>query len=193
MGGALGERGAGRNRIERVPGGYVIEENFSTDNGLSRGHSVSVFDANAGMWRQTWVVSRLHRADGEVRGREDDPVHRAGRARGHIMVNRMVFHDITEQSLRWDRQGSRDGGETWTDLWKIDYRVSLGESGVRYRSSSPSPTRRRRTKPDVKRCSAIAVCEMRQHPRCPTPPSSREGGRRSLPRGSRLPPRLRYQ
>jgi hypothetical protein len=33
----------------------------------------------------------------------------------------MGFHDIGEMSLRWDWQGSRNGGDTWTELWTIAY------------------------------------------------------------------------
>lgn len=123
MGGAPEERGSGRNRVERVLNGCVIEENFSADDGSFRGHSMSVFDADAGLWRQTWVDSSAgyivltgRFKDGRMilstEPRERD---------GQIVVNRMVFRDITRDSLRWDWQGSRDGGETWTDLWNIEY------------------------------------------------------------------------
>lgn len=123
MGGAPGDRGRGRNHIERVLNDCVIEENFSLDDGSFGGHSVSVFDANSGMWRQTWVDSSAGYIvlsgmfqDGKMI-LSTEPRERDGQS----LINRMVFRDITWDSLRWDWQGSRDGGETWTDLWNIEY------------------------------------------------------------------------
>lgn len=123
-GGASGARGVGINRIERVLDGCVVEENFSFHDGSFRGHSVSVFDSAAGIWRQTWVDS----AAGYIvlTGRfEDEKMILATEQKerdGELLMNRMVFREITPLSLKWDWQGSRDGGETWTDLWNIDYR-----------------------------------------------------------------------
>lgn len=128
MGGSPGERGTGTNRIERVLDGCVIEENFSTDDGSFRGHSVSVFDRADGIWHQTWVDSSAgylvltgqfedHKMILTTQPRERD---------GQIVINRMVFRDITPSTLKWDWLGSRDGGETWADLWNIDYQRAGG-------------------------------------------------------------------
>ncbi len=40
---------------------------------------------------------------------------------GDRIVQRMVFSDITNTSLTWHWQGSRDGGESWTERWTISY------------------------------------------------------------------------
>ena len=37
------------------------------------------------------------------------------------LINRMVFRNITANSLDWDWQTSADGGKTWKDLWNIHY------------------------------------------------------------------------
>jgi hypothetical protein len=34
---------------------------------------------------------------------------------------RMVYADITPQSLTWRWQRSNDGGATWNDVWVINY------------------------------------------------------------------------
>ena len=34
---------------------------------------------------------------------------------------RMVYEDITENSLTWRWQRSADGGATWSDQWVIRY------------------------------------------------------------------------
>jgi hypothetical protein len=41
---------------------------------------------------------------------------------GRIIVNRMVFTDITPDSLYWQWQKSTDAGDTWSDLWTITYK-----------------------------------------------------------------------
>jgi hypothetical protein len=119
-GGRAGELGRGTNRISQMFDGAVIAEEFAFADGSFRGHSVSVYDGTAGLWRQTWVDSDagyLLFSGGpiadvvELRTEPGD----GGRA------NRMVFRDITEDSLRWDWQKSPDG-VSWSDLWNITYR-----------------------------------------------------------------------
>lgn len=123
-GGTEGEIATGVNRISRLFDDCVIEENFATDDGRFRGHSVSVYDERAGRWRQTWVDSSggyLVFTGSFEAGRMTLSTEPAGRD-GEILVQRMVFSEIGEGSLEWVWQGSRDGGETWNDLWNISYR-----------------------------------------------------------------------
>lgn len=47
---------AGVNRIERVYGGCVLHENYTTGRGFS-GASFNVYDAPRKVWHQTWVDS----------------------------------------------------------------------------------------------------------------------------------------
>jgi len=43
-------------------------------------------------------------------------------ARGDkTVINRMIFRNITSDSLDWDWQTSDDNGKTWKDLWNIHY------------------------------------------------------------------------
>src|SRR6201997_1467088 len=50
------ETGHGTNRITRVLGGCVVQENFSGGETMHlRGTSVSIFDSRTGNWKQTWV------------------------------------------------------------------------------------------------------------------------------------------
>ncbi len=122
-GGEQGERQTGSNRITRLFGDCVIEENFATDDERFRGHSVSVYDDKAGIWRQTWVDSSggylvfTGSYDGEIMELRTAAEERAD----ETVVQRMVFSDITDDSLEWSWQGSRDGGDTWNDLWNISY------------------------------------------------------------------------
>lgn len=56
-GGEAGETLTGTNRISRLFGECVIEENFATADGGFLGRSLSMYDEKAGLWRQTWVDS----------------------------------------------------------------------------------------------------------------------------------------
>jgi hypothetical protein len=123
-GGEAGEKGTGTNRLGRLFGDCVIEENFATDDGRFEGRSLSVYDEAAGLWRQTWVDSSggylvftggLNNGEMELRTA-------AVERDGETVVSRMVFTDITDDSLIWHWQGSRDGGETWNELWTISYK-----------------------------------------------------------------------
>ena len=122
-GGASGERLTGRNSITRLFGDCVIEENFTTHDGGFRGHSISVYDEKAAIWRQTWVDSAgsyLWFTGGPVDGEmvlSTEPVERDGA----LVVNRMVFSDVTPDSLEWAWQRSTDEGASWSDLWNITY------------------------------------------------------------------------
>lgn len=123
-GGEEGKLGRGTNRVSKKFGDCVVEENFSTGDGKFFGHSVSVYDPSAGLWRQTWVdsgggyLSFTGVFDGERLILRTEPVERD---EGVVAINRMVFSEITTSSLKWDWQGSKDGGENWADLWNISY------------------------------------------------------------------------
>lgn len=122
-GGEPGETMTGRNRIDRVLGGHVIEESFSSEDGFT-GRSVSVFDERERIWRQTWVddaggyITLSGARDGEDLILATSPTVRDGETR----FNRMVFSDITGDSLLWRWQVTSDDGATWRDLWTITYR-----------------------------------------------------------------------
>ncbi len=45
---------AGQNRIEKVQGGCVLHERYTTERGYS-GESLSIYDATRKVWHQTWV------------------------------------------------------------------------------------------------------------------------------------------
>jgi hypothetical protein len=123
-GGVPGETMAGFNRITRLFDDCVIEENFTTDDASFRGHSVSVYDEKSGAWRQTWVDSAggYLAFTGSFDGETMELRTQASERDGETVVQRMVFSDIGEDSLEWSWQGSRDGGDTWNDLWNISYR-----------------------------------------------------------------------
>jgi hypothetical protein len=120
MGGVEGEQGRGTNSISRLYDGMVIEENFALADRSFEGHSVSVYDESTGRWRQTWVDS----AGGYIAlsgGLEDGVMVLRTEPTPEGRVNRMVFREVTADSLMWDWQRSTDG-VVWSDLWNISYR-----------------------------------------------------------------------
>jgi hypothetical protein len=123
---ADGTPGSGTNRIERVLGGRVLQENFAVASGSMQGFegkSWSVLDRPSGRWKQTWVDNQgayldfVGRADGERRIFEREFTDRQGKPRRQ----RMVFHDIRPDALTWDWESSTDGGTTWQLQWRILY------------------------------------------------------------------------
>ncbi len=121
------EGGAGSNNITRILNGRVIQERFSAsptgpnDTPL-HGLSVSVFDPANGQWRQTWVDNDgnyLDFAGAYADGKLTLSTER--RADGPPNNYRMVFYNISDQSLDWDWERSADWGQSWELLWRIHY------------------------------------------------------------------------
>jgi len=121
--------GHGTNTIRRILDGRVIEESFDGRDADSvlLGRSLSVLDGRDGRWRQTWVDSTGAYLDFiavEVDGRI--AFEREAIVDGAPVVQRMVWLDVTPDSLRWQWQRSGDGGRSWTLVWEIDYRRRAG-------------------------------------------------------------------
>jgi len=115
--------GAGTNSIRRILDGKVIEEAFEcrdADGSVLLGRSVSVRDRADGTWRQTWVDSSGAYLD--LVGVESEGRISFGRTTAEGTRQRMVWLDVTADTLRWEWQRSEDGGGTWTVVWPLDYR-----------------------------------------------------------------------
>ena len=121
---AEGNRHQGTNRIERILDGKVIRESFdaSAASGF-RGGSYSVFDRQSGQWKQTWVDNSGNYMDflGHSNGDTFIFQRRFIRHDGVEMENRMVFKDITADSLTWDWEGRPAGADEWKLLWRLEY------------------------------------------------------------------------
>ncbi len=116
-----GEDGRGTNVIERAYDDCVILERF--DGGDFEGMSMSTWVPAIGAWRQTWVDNQGGYLE-FVGGWEDDRMvlSRTTTRDGKEISQRMVFHDIGENSLLWDWESSEDGEKSWKTLWQIRYR-----------------------------------------------------------------------
>ena len=122
-GGDAGSLGSGTNKIEKMFGNCVVSENFATSDGRYQGHSLSVYDARSELWRQTWVdTSGAYLSfTGQFHGSQMELRTESREQEGEVVVNRMVFREITDDSIRWEWQMSRDQGANWNDIWTIDY------------------------------------------------------------------------
>ena len=125
---AAWEGGHGTNRLTRILRDRVILEEFeeSVESGGAdalHGRSWSTFDAERGLWRQTWVDDQGGYLD-LVGARVDGwfAFERAAPERGPRTRQRMVFRDVRPDSFHWTWESSPDDGETWITRWAIDYR-----------------------------------------------------------------------
>lgn len=123
---ADGTTAHGRNRIERVLDGKVIKENFEANSGTNKGFagkSYSVYQPRTETWRQTWVDNQGGYLDfkGRLEGNKRIFQRTGTNPRGEVVLQRMTFHDITEDSLTWDWEISEDDGQSWQLRWRIFY------------------------------------------------------------------------
>jgi hypothetical protein len=122
-----GEDGRGQNVISKILDGRIIHESFTVfptepQTASLSGISVSAYDETKAIWQQTWVDSQGSYldfigtfADGQMilsRKTEIDELP---------IYQRMVFSDITVNSLDWSWERSADHGKTWKPLWQIHY------------------------------------------------------------------------
>lgn len=124
---ADGKKGKGTNHILKILDGKVIQENFeATDAGQMtgfKGMSLSTFNPQTKTWNQAWAdnqggyFSFKGIKEGDKRIFMTDIVKKDDVE----FVQRMVFYDITANSLTWDWESSKDGGKEWKLNWRINY------------------------------------------------------------------------
>lgn len=119
--------GTGFNKVERVLDGAVIKESFEGLTGASAGYlgrSYTVYKADTGEWKQTWVDNTGDYL--EFTGEFVDNMRMFTRfgtdQDGNVILQRMIFHNIEPDSFTWDWVSSSDNGATWDLNWRIRYR-----------------------------------------------------------------------
>ncbi|HET6176500.1 MAG TPA: hypothetical protein VFE61_06190 [Candidatus Sulfotelmatobacter sp.] len=120
-----GEVGHGTNNIKRILDGCVVQENFSGGDSMHlHGTSVSIFDTRTGTWKQTWVDNEGGYLDfvGEFKNGQMILQRAATRPDGTKTLQRMVWKNITANTLDWSWESSLDGGKTWQVNWPIHYK-----------------------------------------------------------------------
>lgn len=116
----------GTNYIERVLDGAVIKENFEANSGSNegfKGKSYSVYNPQTDQWQQTWVDNNGGYLDFHGEFKDDKRIFKRKyvNSQGQEILQRMVFYEITENSLTWDWVISEDSGQSWQLRWRILY------------------------------------------------------------------------
>ncbi len=118
------DSGVGTNRITQELDSCVIMEHFdSAPSGAFRGYSVSTYNVHTDQWQQTWVDNNGGYLDfvGGLAGDSMILSREAVDAKGNDFLQRMVWYNITPDSLDWSWQRSTAVGEPWKTLWQIHY------------------------------------------------------------------------
>lgn len=111
------------NSIKKILSGKVVEESFSMDGFV--GHSVTAYDAQRKVWRQTWVDNSGGylvfeggmKGDKMILTEVSSPVPSSSKRK-----QRMAFSDFEGDSFTWEWEGSPDGGKTWNLNWRLNYK-----------------------------------------------------------------------
>jgi len=120
-----GAVGHGTNSVKRVLDSCVVQENFSGGDTMPlRGISVSLFDKNAGKWKQTWVDNEGAYLDfvGEFQNGQMILAREDVRPDGKKVIQRMVYKNIAPDAFDWSWESSSDGGKTWQVMWPVHYK-----------------------------------------------------------------------
>ena len=116
------EGGSAVNEVSFAYDARVVLERFTADAPETfAGMSVSVYDAAASLWRQTWVDNAGNYLD-FTGGLVDDEMRLSRHAvvEGADLQKRMVWTDIADDRFEWYWLRSPDGSE-WEPLWHISY------------------------------------------------------------------------
>ena len=122
--------GKGTNEITKTLDGKVLQENFRITEGQNvgfKGTSISVYNPRKKEWKQAWADNNGGYFDftGDLDG--DKRIFKTATKEGSDgskIIQRMIFYDITDKSMTWDWESTKDGGENWNLLWRINYTKS---------------------------------------------------------------------
>jgi hypothetical protein len=122
--------GRGTNSIHTILGGHIVQENFvaiAGDEAGFMGQSVSAYNKERSTWLQTWVDNQGGYLDFTGEYKDNTMIlSRKAIKGGKEFLQRMVWHDITRDSLNWNWERSDDAGKSWKTLWAIHYKRKGG-------------------------------------------------------------------
>ncbi len=112
----------GDNRIERVEGGCLLQENW-TDGRGETGRSMNFFDAVLGKWRQVWMspTGGALELTGEFKDGAMRFVGERHDINGKTVPARLTFFKLGADKVRQFAEHSTDGGKTWTTSYDFLY------------------------------------------------------------------------
>ncbi|GAA4268229.1 DUF1579 family protein [Hyunsoonleella aestuarii] len=121
---AQGQTMKGTNNVIKILDGKVIQESFVDLQNNFKGISLSVYNARKKIWRQAWADNGggYFNFYGTIEENGDKVfITKTEEKNGKRIVKRMVFKNITKDSLIWDWEISQDDGLTWSLRWRINY------------------------------------------------------------------------
>ncbi len=114
---------SGTSRVERILGGCVVMENWTSVRGGYEGKSFNTFDPATGQWTQHWVDNGGLSAVMVGEFHEKALVYRrsfAGKD-GVATTTRMTFVSLDAGKVRQLVEQSVDGGKTWATQYDLRY------------------------------------------------------------------------
>ena len=111
----------GTNHIEKILDGKVLQEHFEDPADGFRGTSLSVYNSQQATWYQSWADNGGGYFHFEGDTSNGNRIFSMTEEDSRGVLYRMVFSDITPDSLTWTWEGTRDGGKTWKTAWIIYY------------------------------------------------------------------------
>lgn len=121
-----GTIGKGTNEIKKILNDKVVQEKFEAKSGELKdfkGRSLSLIDAATGKWKQIWVDNQNSylEFEGFKEGEKVIFQREFKNKEGKIVLQRMVFKDISNEKFTWDWESSSDEGKSWELKWQINY------------------------------------------------------------------------
>jgi hypothetical protein len=116
----------GKNSIKKILKDKIVRENFEVLTGSNkgfRGKSWSVYNSATKVWRQTWVDTQGAYLDffGDTTDGNRIFKREFKNAKGQMVIQRMIFRNISDDEFDWDWQISADG-KSWQTQWSIHYK-----------------------------------------------------------------------
>ena len=109
-------KAAGTSRIERILGGCVLQEHWSSSNG-GDGTSLNMWNAADGRWHQVWMDAggNMLELAGQLEGTRMvlSGIHPTPGKPGVLTTERITWTPLEGGSVRQFWESSTDGGKTW--------------------------------------------------------------------------------
>ncbi|MCZ6502614.1 MAG: hypothetical protein O6945_08875 [Gammaproteobacteria bacterium] len=115
----------GTNRLEKLMGGCVIQENWVGSTGQFKGTSFNFYDPVKKQWHQTWIDNSgatLLMDGGLVDGSMQLSGERKSR-KGESVIDRITWTPLDDGRVRQHWQASSDKGATWAEVFDGYYRL----------------------------------------------------------------------
>jgi len=117
---------AGHSIIQRVSGGCMILENWTSANTPYAGKSMNFVDAATHKWQQVWVGSEGSGQHVFVNGEYRDGAMRfdfeQANPQGKKQIGRFIFYNQGPNQVRQFNETSDDNGTTWTTVYDFTYK-----------------------------------------------------------------------